>query len=101
MDSNSVGQTVKEIADKAQDAAGDLMGETGTQAVDKARELGGKAQQLYADTTEIVRNKTVDSPFTALAITAGLGFLLGAIWATANLTPPRSYPKRYRGSAQY
>lgn len=101
MDSNTAEGNVKEIAGKVQDAAGDLLDKTSTQAVGKARELGGKAQQLYADTTEIVRDKTVDSPLTALAVAAGLGFLLGAIWATANSTPPRSYPKRYRGDDQY
>ncbi|KXV10678.1 hypothetical protein CR51_08645 [Caballeronia megalochromosomata] len=100
MDSDKAEGKVKEIAGKVQDAAGDVLGETGTQAVGKARELGGKAQLLYADTTEIVRNKTVDSPLSALAVAAGLGFLLGAIWATANSTPPRSYPKRYRGDDQ-
>ena len=101
MDSNKAEGNVKEIAGKVQDAAGELLGDTGTQAVGKARELGGKAQQLYADTTEIVRNKTVDSPLSTLAVAAGLGFLLGAIWATANATPSRSYPKRYRGDDQY
>ncbi|SAL01779.1 CsbD family protein [Caballeronia pedi] len=101
MDSNKAEGNVKEIAGKVQDAAGELLGDTGTQAVGKARELGGKAQQLYADTTEVVRNKTVDSPLSALAVAAGLGFLLGAIWATANATPPRSYHKRYRGDDHY
>ncbi|WP_250487806.1 ATP-binding cassette domain-containing protein [Caballeronia sp. GaOx3] len=71
------------------------------QRVAIAIKLGGKAQQLYADTTEIVRNKTVDSPLSTLAVAAGLGFVLGAIWATANATPSRSYPKRYRGDDQY
>ncbi|SAK70201.1 CsbD family protein [Caballeronia glebae] len=108
MDSNTTEGNVKEVAGtvqdaagKVQDAAGELLAKTGTQAVGKARELGGKAQQLYADTTEIVRDKTVDSPLTALAVAAGLGFLLGAIWATANSAPPRSYPKRYRGDDRY
>jgi|GEM_PF-364969 len=101
MDSDKVEGKVTEIAGKLQNAAGDLLDETGAQAVGRARELGDKAQQLYADTTEILRNKTLDSPFTALAVSAGLGFLLGAIWATATSTPPRSYPKRYRGNDQY
>ena len=101
MDSDKVEGTVKEMVGKVQDAAGDLLGETGTQAAGKARELSGRAQQLYADTTDIVRNKTVDSPFTALAVAAGLGFLLGAIWATASAMPPRPYPKRHRGSDPY
>ncbi|SAK84814.1 CsbD family protein [Caballeronia fortuita] len=101
MDSNAAEGNIKEMAGKMQDAAGELLGATGTQAAGKARELGGKAQQLCADTTEIVRGKTVESPFSALAVAAGLGFLLGAVWATANSTPRRSYPRRYRGDDQY
>jgi uncharacterized protein YjbJ (UPF0337 family) len=100
MDSNSAEGTDKEVAGKMQDPAGDLIGDTGAQAADKVRQLSGKAQQLYADTTELVRNKTVASPFTSLAIAAGLSFLLGAIWATANSPPPRSYQKRQHDSDQ-
>ena len=101
MDTNKAEGTVKEIAGKVQDAAGGVLGDTSTQVAGKARELSGKAQQLYADTTEIVRDKTTESPFTALAIVGGLGFLLGAMWASANSTPTQPYPTRYRGSDNY
>ena len=96
MDSNKVEGTINEIAGKVQDAAGDVAGNAGAQVAGKARELGGKAQRLYADTTDVVRDKTVESPFTALAIIAGLSFLLGAIWGSAISTSPRAYSKRYR-----
>jgi ElaB/YqjD/DUF883 family membrane-anchored ribosome-binding protein len=74
------------------------MGDTGTQVAGKAKELGGKAQRLYADTADIVRDKTTDNPFAALAIVGGLGFLLGAIWASASSAPPRRNAARYRGN---
>ena len=103
MDTNKAEGTFQEIAGKVQDAAGGVLGDTGTQVAGKARELGGKAQQLYADTTDIVRGKTTESPFTALAIVGGLGFLLGAIWASANTAPApaQPYPTRYRGNDNY
>jgi uncharacterized protein YjbJ (UPF0337 family) len=101
MDANKGEGVVKEIAGKVQDAAGGLMGDAGTQAAGKARELGGKAQQLYADTADIVRDKTVDSPFTALGIAAGIGFLLGAIWSAADSAPPRAYRGGYPRGDQY
>lgn len=101
MDTNKAEGTVQEVAGKVQDTAGGLLGDAGTQVAGKARELGGKAQQLYADTTDIVRDKTTESPFTALAIVGGLGFLLGAMWASANSAPARSYSRRYRGDGNY
>jgi uncharacterized protein YjbJ (UPF0337 family) len=101
MDTNKAEGAVQELAGKVQDAAGGVLGDTGSQVAAKARELGGKAQQLYADTTYIVRDKTAESPFTALAIVGGLGFLLGAIWASANKAPTQPYPTRYRGNDNY
>jgi uncharacterized protein YjbJ (UPF0337 family) len=92
---------VQEISGKVQNAAGAVFGDAGTQAAEKARELGGKAQQLYGNATDVVRNKATDSPLTALGIAAGLGFLLGAIWGSANQPRARSYPRRYRGEDQY
>lgn len=96
METDNPEVAVQEIADKVQDAAGGLLGDAGTHIAGKSRELGGKGKQLYVDTTDIVRDKTTDSPFTALAIVGGLGFLLGAIWASANSAPTRSHSTRYR-----
>ncbi|MDR5776556.1 MULTISPECIES: CsbD family protein [unclassified Caballeronia] len=97
METNKAEGTVQQISGKVQDAVGSVMGDAGTQVAGKAKELGGKAQQLYADTADIVRDKTTDNPFTALAIVGGLGFLLGALWASANSAPPRRNTARYRG----
>jgi uncharacterized protein YjbJ (UPF0337 family) len=101
VDSDKAEGVVQEISGKVQNAAGAVFGDAGTQAAGKARELGGKAQQLYGDATDAVRNKATDSPLTALGIAAGLGFLLGAIWGSANQPPVRSYPRRYQGDDQY
>lgn len=81
-----------EVAGDLQQAAGDVLGDTGEQISGKARELSGKAQQLYADFADVVRESTVEQPFTALAIAAGVGFILGALHAAT-----RVRPDNYRG----
>jgi uncharacterized protein YjbJ (UPF0337 family) len=101
VDSDKAEGVFQEISGKVQNAAGVVFGDAGTQAAGKARELGGKAQQLYVDAIDVVRNKATDSPLTALGIAAALGFLLGAIWGSANQPPARFYPRRYRGEDQY
>lgn len=74
---------LSEAAGKVQHVAGDLLDDAGTQVSEKARELGDKARQLYTDFAGIVRDSTVERPFAALAIAAGVGFLLGML-RTAN-----------------
>ena len=70
---------LREVTGNLQQAAGDLLGDAGAQVRGKAKELSGKAQQLYADFAEVVRESTVERPFAALAIAAGVGFILGAL----------------------
>ena len=101
MDTNKAEGKVQEFTGKVQDAAGGLLGDPGTQISGKARELGGKAQKIYADSADIVRNKTTESPFTALAIVGAMGFLLGVLWSSAGSASSRSYPSRYRGNDDY
>jgi ElaB/YqjD/DUF883 family membrane-anchored ribosome-binding protein len=67
--------------------ASDLGGDVSTQVSGTAKELSGKAQQLYADFTDVVRESTVERPFAALAIAAGVGFVLGALHATTRSRP--------------
>jgi uncharacterized protein YjbJ (UPF0337 family) len=72
---------LREVAAHVQEAAGNLLGDASEQVSGKAKELSGKAQQLYADFAEVVRESTVERPFAALAIAAGVGFILGALRA--------------------
>ncbi|WP_230562246.1 CsbD family protein [Paraburkholderia translucens] len=67
--------------------AGDLLGDVGAQVSGTAKELSGKAQQLYADFTDVVRESTAERPFAALAIAAGVGFVLGALHAATRSRP--------------
>ncbi|CAD6526982.1 CsbD family protein [Paraburkholderia kirstenboschensis] len=82
METGKVEGAVKEIGGKVQEAAGEMLGDTGTQMAGTARELSGKAQQVWADLTDVVRETTTERPFTALAIAAAAGFILGALRST-------------------
>ncbi|WNC95448.1 CsbD family protein (plasmid) [Paraburkholderia sp. FT54] len=72
---------MREAAGDVQRAAANLLNDGGAQIGAAASELGGKARQLYADFAEVVRESTVEKPVAALAIAAGVGFILGALHA--------------------
>ncbi|KXU83861.1 general stress protein CsbD [Paraburkholderia monticola] len=79
--------TLQEMTGSAQQAAGDLLGDVGAQVSGAAKELSDKAQQLYADFADVVRESTVERPFAALAIAAGVGFVLGTLHAATRSRP--------------
>lgn len=78
---------LREAVGDVQQAAGDLLGDAGAQVSGKAKELSGKAQQLYTDLADVIRESTLERPFAALAIAAGVGFILGALRATNRARP--------------
>jgi uncharacterized protein YjbJ (UPF0337 family) len=86
---------LREATGNVQQAAGDLLGAAGAQVSGKAKELTGKAQQLYADFGDVLREATVERPFAALAIAAGVGFVLGAL-RKANRPQPDDVRDRKR-----
>ncbi|HEY2019533.1 CsbD family protein [Paraburkholderia sp.] len=64
--------------------AGDPSGSSITAPGDAATgELSEKAQRLYADFTQVVRQSTAERPGAALAIAASVGFVLGALHGSA------------------
>ena len=73
--------TMQNIAGRVQDAFGAATGDTGTQMEGKARQVAGKAQQSYGDVLDQVRESAVTNPVGTLAVVAGVGFILGALWA--------------------
>jgi uncharacterized protein YjbJ (UPF0337 family) len=81
---------LREAVGDVQQAAGELLGDAGAQVSGKAKELSGKAQQLYADLADVVRETTVERPFAALAIAAGIGFVLGALRSASRARPDYS-----------
>lgn len=79
--------TAPGVAGDVQQAAGEMLANAGVQVSGAAKELSGKAQQLYTDFADVVRESTVERPFAALAIAAGVGFILGALHAASRATP--------------
>ena len=73
--------TMQNIAGRVQDAFGAATGDTGTQIEGKARQAAGRAQQSYGQVLDQVRESAVTNPLGTLAVVAGVGFVLGAIWA--------------------
>ncbi len=73
--------TMQNIAGRIQDAVGGATGDTSTQLEGKTRQLAGKAQQSYGDVLNQVRESALTNPIGTLAVAAGAGFIIGAIWA--------------------
>ena len=74
--------TVKNVAGKIQDAFGAATGDAGQQAEGKARQIAGKAQETYGEVLNQVRESAVSNPMATVAVVAGVGFLLGALWSS-------------------
>lgn len=81
METTKPAGSLSEAAGKVQQAAGNFLDDAGTQVSAKASELGDKAQRLYTDFAGIVRESTVERPFTTLAMAVSVGFLLGTLRA--------------------
>jgi len=81
MEPSKTEETTRDASGNVQDAAGDTMCGSSTHLAGKARELCCKAQQLCTDATDTARATMANNPFTALAVAAVAGFMLGVIWS--------------------
>jgi len=82
METPNADDTLREDASDWKQAAGQLGDDASAQLGGKAKELTGKAQQLSSDFANVLRASAVERPFSALAIAASVGFILGALHAT-------------------
>ena len=73
--------TVQKIAGRVQDAVGAVTGDADNQAEGKARQVAGSVQQTYGKALDQVREAAVTNPVATIAAVAGIGFVLGALWA--------------------
>jgi uncharacterized protein YjbJ (UPF0337 family) len=78
---NQAEGVANDVVGKAQDAYGGATGDFATQLQGKARQAAGKAQKTYGEALSGMRDAAVSSPFATLAAAAGIGFVLGVIWA--------------------
>jgi len=68
------------VAGKIEEAAGAATEDSNLQARGRARRATGQVQQGYGEALDTVREVTSNSPITTLALAAGVGFVLGAVW---------------------
>jgi ElaB/YqjD/DUF883 family membrane-anchored ribosome-binding protein len=87
MESKDGDDAAKHAASDVQQVAGDVLAAAEAKAGATAIELGDRAQQLYGDFVNVVRESTLERPFSALAIAAGVGFILGALHAANHSRP--------------
>lgn len=73
--------TLQQIAGRAQDTYGAATGNIGAQIEGKARQVAGHVQQNYGGALNQVRESAFAHPLGTLAAIAGVGFILGALWA--------------------
>ncbi len=74
MDENRLTGTAREVAGKVEGVFGSLTGDHGREAQGRAREVAGKAE---GETLDRASSLVKDDPVKALAITAGVAFLMG------------------------
>jgi uncharacterized protein YjbJ (UPF0337 family) len=72
---------LQEVGGKVVDAVGGIADDEGLQAKGKARQAAGKIQQSYGEALDTVRDTARNNPLSTLAAVAGIGFVLGALWA--------------------
>jgi uncharacterized protein YjbJ (UPF0337 family) len=73
--------TVKDVVGKAQDAFGGATGNGARQLHGKVKQAAGKVQKSYGEAVKGLRDAASSNPIAALAVAAGAGFVLGAIWS--------------------
>ena len=81
METEKTAGMVREVAGGAQEAVGEMLGDASMQLSGKAKELCGKSQQLMADAAIVAREAMAEKPLAVLGAAAGIGFVLGALWA--------------------
>ncbi len=69
------------VLGKAQDAFGGATGDVSTQTQGKVRQAAGKAQKTFGDALSGFQDAALTNPITAVAVVAGVGFLLGMLWS--------------------
>lgn len=81
MNRDQVEGGIKDVAGRAQQAAGAISDDVQMKVEGTAREAVGKVQHAYGDTVDAVRSFTEKKPFGALALGVGIGVLIGTLLA--------------------
>ena len=81
MNTDQVAGTIRNVAGSAEEAAGNMMGDSNTELRGKARQMAGQAQGAMGDAIETVRDLASDQPMMAVLLAAGIGFIAGMLVA--------------------
>jgi uncharacterized protein YjbJ (UPF0337 family) len=73
--------TVKDVVGRAQDAFGAATADVASQVEGKAKQAAGRAQKSYGEAVTGFRDAAISNPAATLAVVAGVGFILGALWS--------------------
>ncbi len=77
VDENEIEGTAQDLGGKVEDAVGGLTGDTELQAEGKWNQAAGQAKKTFGAAAEEVRENVKEQPLTALAVVAGVAFVLG------------------------
>ena len=77
MDQDNIQGAAERVGSAVDSVTGDLYNSTRA----KARELASQAQDAYGDTVDTVRSAASEQPLAAVAMAAGLGFIIGFLVA--------------------
>jgi uncharacterized protein YjbJ (UPF0337 family) len=71
-----------EATGKAEELAGTTLGDTSMRLSGKARALCGNSQRLAANAALAAREMASENPMAVLSVALGVGFVVGALWAS-------------------
>ncbi|MFL5288695.1 MAG: CsbD family protein [Rhodopila sp.] len=77
MDTNRVEGTARDLGGRAQEAVGNLAGDTRTQAQGLYNQASGQAQQAAGQFSDLIKSQPIVSTLVAVAI----GYVLGRLTA--------------------
>lgn len=81
MSGNQAEGTIRNVAGKAEEAVGSMMGDSTTELRGKAKQVAGQAQSAMGEAIETVRDIASDQPMMAVMLAAGIGLIAGMLIA--------------------
>lgn len=81
MNSNEFEGAARNVAGHVQDAVGALSGDAGQQVKGKVQQVAGNLQAKGGEALDSARDMAASRPLGAMLAAAGVGFLLGALFA--------------------
>jgi uncharacterized protein YjbJ (UPF0337 family) len=81
VDENRIEGTARDIGGNIQHVVGAVTGDKATQARGQVNRAAGRAQDVYGQAVDGVRNFASDQPMVALLSAAGIGIIIGILFS--------------------